>query len=239
MAKKEYGFHAIVLAGGLGTRLREVIGQTPKPLASIADRPFLAYLLEFMANQRVSTVILSIGYMQQTVINTLGDKFDSLSLQYSVEEMPLGTGGAIKKAMERVPSSYVFIVNGDTLFKVNYVDMMALALKRRPALVMALKRVDDCSRYGRVVLEGDRVIGFDEKGVPGAGVINGGLYLMVRSIFDGWELLDKFSFEKDFLNPHIRALAPIAYVSDSYFIDIGVPQDYERARRELPREVGL
>ena len=227
---------AVILVGGQGTRLKSVVSDIPKPMAPIGDTPFLQYVLDDLAAQGVTRVILSTGYRHEVVEAYFGNSYQSLNVAYSVEETPLGTGGAIRKALQQVTQPDVLILNGDTLFRVNLADMNEFHRTHRADLTLALKTMSDCSRYGRVETEDHRVTQFKEKMAGQPGSINGGVYLLNESVFPVLEqLLEKFSFEKDFLEAHYRSLRVLAYSSDAYFIDIGIPEDFARAQRELPQ----
>ena len=228
---------AIILAGGLGTRLRSAIGETPKSLAQIAGRPFLVYLLSYLARHCFRDVILSVGYKRKDVESVIGQSSQGISIRYSREEIPLGTGGALKRALSMVSSKYALVLNGDTFLKADYKDMIDHMQSSTCNILMALKRVEDCSRFGAVKARDGTVIGFMEKGMGGPGAINAGVYLVKQNLFDGYELARSFSFEREFLTPYVTQLHPCAYYSDGYFIDIGTASDYQRAQVEIPGEL--
>jgi D-glycero-alpha-D-manno-heptose 1-phosphate guanylyltransferase len=226
---------AIVLAGGRGTRLQVAVPDLPKPLAPIADRPFLAYLLDLLAQQGIGRTILSVGYMGDAIVETIGARHGDMEIGYCAESKPLGTGGAVRRALDQVNGSSAFVVNGDTFFSIDFRQMWARHREETATLTMALKHMPDTTRYGRVESDAGHVTRFREKGVSGPGLINGGIYLMETSIFDHCRLPESFSFEQDFLLPNLAALKPVAFASDAYFIDIGIPEDYLRAGMELPQ----
>lgn len=229
---------AIILAGGFGTRLRDTIGDIPKPMADINGRPFLEYLLEYLEQYLFNRVILAVGYRKEMIMSYFGDNFKGMSISYSVEDEPLGTGGAIKKAMELAKTPLVFVFNGDTMFRVDIRKMTDFHRARESKFTLALREVMDCTRYGSVELEWDRsIIRFREKGdfegFDTKGFINGGIYLINKTWFEGLKLPDKFSFEKDFLEPTVQSSKVYGMVCRQYFIDIGIPDDYERAKFEF------
>lgn len=228
---------AIILAGGLGTRLRTVVSDLPKPMAPIGNRPFLAYLFDYLENQGVNKVILSTGYKHEVIENYFGNQYQRISILYSREEEPLGTGGAIKKAFEKVEDENVFILNGDTFFAVNLMEMKSNHLNSQVDLTIALKPLENFDRYGVVLTAGNRITAFKEKGYQKIGNINGGIYLANQSLFEGLTLPAKFSFEKDVLEEQVNYKQFSSYVTDSYFIDIGIPQDYEKAQKELLQHI--
>lgn len=224
---------AIILAGGLGTRLREVVPDRPKPMAPVAGKPFLEWLLKALAGGGIQRIILSVGYRADQIIRYFGRRFENMPIEYSIEQEPLGTGGAIYQAWELVRGSLCFVLNGDTFFKVDYPLMKQRFGVLQANLLLALKSVPDTARYGRVVVKNDTVIRFEEKGPSGPGLINGGVYLVDRDLFAAPPPARCFSLERDFLQPRIAQLKPKAFIATGFFIDIGLPEDYELAQREL------
>lgn len=222
---------AIILAGGFGTRLQSVVKEVPKPMAPINDKPFLAYLLTHLKQQGFEEIILSVHYLYDKIQNYFKDEYQGLSLQYAIEEQPLGTGGAILNALSFVDNDMpCFVLNGDTFIKLNYANMLMNHRMSEARMSMALRSVPDCSRYGQVILdENVNITEFRERGNQESGWINAGLYLLDKKIFSGFKLPDCFSFEKDFLFKHLQKIQPKGFLADDYFIDIGVPEDYERA----------
>jgi len=238
---------AIVLVGGLGTRLRSLISEVPKPMAPIGDRPFLDILLQDLSKSPVITrIILAVGYKHEVVQSYFGKAAYARDVIYSVESEPLGTGGAIRQALNLALSDDVLILNGDTLFQVDISEIVAHHQWQQADLTMALKPMRDFDRYGVVNLAGSsiesqnqgRITGFEEKRPRKEGLINGGIYLMSRDIFshsslNSLQLSDKFSFETDFLQPCIEKIQVHGFVSEGYFIDIGIPEDYRQAEQTL------
>jgi D-glycero-alpha-D-manno-heptose 1-phosphate guanylyltransferase len=225
---------AIVLAGGLGTRLRSVVTDVPKPMAPIGDKPFLEYILRYLQKNGVTKAILSVGYKWKTIKEYFGDKFENIELVYSVEDEPLGTGGAIKKAMNQVRKSQVYIINGDTFFDV---DLKNLSLEDNSKLILSLKHMINFDRYGCVESDDKNLVtAFTEKGYRESGNINGGIYLASKDIFDGYNLDEKFSFE-EFMQENFKTLKASVKVFENYFIDIGIPEDYERAQSEIKNHI--
>jgi len=220
---------AIVLAGGLGTRLRSVVSDLPKPMAPIGDKPFLEYILKYLQKNGITRVILSVGYKWETIKEYFGDKFETIELIYSVEDEPLGTGGAIKKAMDQVENNQVYIINGDTFFDV---DLKSLVLNDNSRLILSLKHMTNFDRYGCVESANNLVTAFTEKGYRKSGNINGGIYLASKSIFDNYDVDEKFSFE-EFMQVNFKELKISIKIFENYFIDIGIPEDYEKAQIEL------
>jgi len=221
---------AIVLAGGLGTRLQSVVSDVPKPMAPVDGKPFLEYILKYLKKNGVNRVILSVGYKWEIIQDYFGDGFEGITLVYSVEDEPLGTGGAIKKALELVKTNEVYIINGDTFFDI---DLKELELKNGSKLMLSLKKMKDFERYGCVsVSDDEKVTAFKEKEFTKEGNINGGIYLMNKNIFDAFDLVQKFSFE-EFMQDNLEKLNISAKIFDDYFIDIGIPEDYNQVQSEI------
>lgn len=227
---------AIILVGGFGTRLRSVLPDVPKPMAPIlADKPFLAYLLDYLQQQGIRQVIFSVHYRREKIQDYFKAQYRDISIEYAIEDEPLGTGGAIVYALStQFMHEPVFVLNGDTFVKLDYRAMYAAHEQSNAQLSMALREVSDCVRYGKVVTNANSIVEFREKGESGAGLINAGVYLLNPNLFIPFNLPLQFSFENDFLLPHLATLSPQAFIAQDYFIDIGIPDDYTRAQAELP-----
>jgi D-glycero-alpha-D-manno-heptose 1-phosphate guanylyltransferase len=222
---------AIILAGGLGTRLRSVVQDVPKPMAPIHNKPFLAYLLDYLKLQGITRVILSVHYLRECIQAYFKSAYQGIAIDYAIEETALGTGGAILQAMKLIDAAQsVFVLNGDTFLKLDYRTMV---LQHHSQMSMTLRKVTDCSRYGMVQTEKGVVTAFAEQGSAAFGLINAGVYLIQPTLFQDVTLPVHFSFEKDFLFPHIQSIKPQAFVVEDYFIDIGIPEDYARAIKEF------
>lgn len=225
---------AIILAGGLGTRLQSVVSDVPKPMAPVAGKPFLSYLLEYLSRYQIHSVVLSTGYKHHAIEKFFGQSYKNISIKYSIELSPLGTGGAIRKALQMVHEENVLVLNGDTLFNVNINEFIRYHQSSCSDITLALKYLENFDRYGTVLLnDNDEVIGFEEKQCRTKGYINGGVYLINKNLFEKFELPYKFSFESDFLEKYVENLNIRGYTSSGYFIDIGIPIDYERAQKEM------
>jgi D-glycero-alpha-D-manno-heptose 1-phosphate guanylyltransferase len=225
---------AVILAGGRGTRLQSVLPpDLPKPLAPVAGRPFLEWLLRHLDAQGFRRVVMSVGWNARKVIDTIGDRFGDLKISYCIEESPLGTGGAMRLALRATTDVDVIVLNGDTFLGVSYGQMLRHHTAEAAELTIACAAVDDTTRYGRVIVEGSVVVGFEEKGRAGAGLINGGAYALRRDILES-AAEGAFSFESDFLTPKVSSLRPLAHIAGSQFLDIGVPEDLARAQSWLP-----
>jgi D-glycero-alpha-D-manno-heptose 1-phosphate guanylyltransferase len=224
---------AVILAGGFGTRLRSVVNDVPKPMAMVRGIPFLAYLLEELNNNGFTRAIIAAGYRHETINGYFGEHYKNIKLIYSIENEHLGTGGAIALAVEKVAEENFFIINGDTFFRVNFSQLERMFIKGKSNLTIALKEMRNFDRYGTVVTSGQKIISFREKKFCERGLINGGIYVINKKWFKENTPARIFSFEKDLLEKKISDNITF-YLSDGYFIDIGIPEDYLRAERELP-----
>jgi D-glycero-alpha-D-manno-heptose 1-phosphate guanylyltransferase len=224
---------AIILAGGLGTRLAERVPGVPKAMAPVSGRPFLEILFHQLKRSGCSRVILSVGYLRETIQAHFGASRAGIEIAYAVEEKPLGTGGAIRRALGIAIEEAVLILNGDTFLDADYDAMTRHHRQSGATLTMAITQQSDIARYGGVIVEDGRITGFEEKGRRGPGWINAGAYVLNHNANWPDELGETFSFEKDFLARHIELLRPAAFQVDGFFLDIGVPQDYDRAQTEL------
>jgi len=225
---------AIILAGGLGTRLRSVVRDIPKPMALLQEKPFLEYLLSYLASFGITHTILSVGYKYEVIKEYFGDNYKGIELSYAVEKAPLGTGGGIKYALSFARTESLFLLNGDSFFNVDLHDLGEFYNAYQPDMAMTVKKMRNIERYGTVELDVCKVISFLPKAPVRFGFINGGVYAISRRLFDRFPLGDVFSFESDFLGAYLEELRICAMKSNEYFIDIGVPEDYEKAQEELP-----
>lgn len=231
--EKRVNMEVIILGGGFGTRLRPVVSNVPKPMAPINNKPFLRYILENLNRQNIRKVIFSVGYKYEVIKEYFKDKYKEIDIVYSIEDEPLGTGGAIKKAFEITNSEDVLILNGDTFFDIELRQLLKHHSKTKADITIALKHMKDFDRYGTVILSNDKIVSFQEKKYKNHGKINGGVYVVNKNIFNKIEMPKKFSFENDFMIKYINYLKLYGFISDAYFIDIGIPKDYERAQIEL------
>ncbi len=228
------GNEIIILAGGLGTRLREAVPDLPKCMAPVAGQPFLTYVIRYFLSQGVEKFIFSLGYKNEIISEFLADKFPTLNFQLSIEEEPLGTGGAMRLACTKATEKNIAVVNGDTLFKVNLEELMFFHSSHNADCTLAVKPMHDFDRYGIVELNEDRSIkNFQEKKSYEKGHINGGVYILNVEQFLNEDLPAKFSFEKDYLEIFYNKRKIYGLIQNEYFIDIGIPEDYNRAQQEL------
>jgi D-glycero-alpha-D-manno-heptose 1-phosphate guanylyltransferase len=224
---------AIVLAGGFGTRLRGVVDDVPKPLAPVAGRPFLAWVLDRLAAGGMRRCILATGYLSELIEQRIGTRWQGMEIAYSVEPEPLGTGGAIRLAAGRLHGDAAHVLNGDTWLEYDPASLESAARNAGMPMAIALARVDDVARYGAVAIDQGRVAGFREKGEAGPGWINAGCYFLGADALAALPARDAFSFEQDVLQPRVQAGAVGAFTATAGFIDIGVPEDYARAQLQF------
>jgi len=229
---------AIILAGGLGTRLQSVVGELPKCLAPVAGKPFLSYLLDNSKKQGIKKFIFALGHKSDQIESFVKKSLPEGSYIFSTEEEPLGTGGAIYKACGMVSEPNVIILNADTFFGIMYSNLVIIHELRKADCTLALKPMRAFDRYGAVEIEKQVITGFGEKKFHKEGLINGGVYALSVASFLQKSFPANFSFERDYLEKNYRSGKFLAMVSDAYFIDIGIPEDYQRAQEELLAKVG-
>ncbi|MBC8034766.1 MAG: nucleotidyltransferase family protein [Chitinophagaceae bacterium] len=226
----------IFLAGGLGTRLRSAVPDLPKSMAPVAGKPFIAHLVDYFWKQGVERFIFSLGYKHEAISSFINDNYPAIAKVYSIEAEPLGTGGAVKMALKLVTGDHVLIVNGDTFFGVNIGAIANAHIDQEADCTICLCPKQDFDRYGVVELNEDNSVkSFREKQFYSHGLINGGIYALRKAAFSKGNFPERFSFEKDYLELQAvkRDHKLFGLVQDHYFIDIGVPEDYERAQKEL------
>ena len=226
---------AIVLAGGFGTRLQPVVNDLPKSMAPVRGRPFLEYLFDYLLAGGIGTVVLSVGYKSEAIQAHFGDEYRSLKVRYAFEQEPLGTGGGIRKAFGLVEGPEAIVLNGDSLFRISLPDMQAFHRAGGGLLTIALRYIQDTSRYGSVGIDFlHRVKGFEEKkDNAGPGYINGGIYILNKEFMTGELFPEKFSVEKDCFEKYCRDYAMLGFAAEGYFLDIGIPEDYAKAQDEF------
>ncbi len=225
---------AIILAGGLGTRLRSKVVALPKSMAPINNIPFLAYQMSYLSQYGIQKVYLAVGYLSETIVEYFGNQYKDIQITYVYEDTPLGTGGAIIQALEQTTTNDVLICNGDTMFDVDLTTYYTSFKQSNSDFHMALKPMENFDRYGIVNINDDeRVVGFEEKKQVEQGLINGGLYLVNKSKVLPLEFPVKFSFESEFLETKYKEMNFGGFVSEGYFLDIGIPTDYDKAQIEF------
>ena len=221
---------AIILAGGFGTRLSHIVSDVPKPMAEVDNKPFLEYILKYLTDNGIDRIIIAVGYKQDIIKQYFGNKYANCEIEYSSEDKPLYTGGAIKKALKLCKEDNVFVVNGDTFFNVSLNKMAIFHKQNRSNLTVALKELNNFDRYGTVEIdENFRITSFKDKNHTDSGKINGGLYLMNKGLLDKIDE-EKFSFETDFMEKYTEQFSMYGFLSQGYFIDIGIEVDYKKAQ---------
>lgn len=227
---------AIILAGGLGTRLRDAVPDLPKCMAPVAGRPFLSFVIDALRMQGIQHFIFSLGFKSEVIEQYLQDNYPTLSYQSVIEKEPLGTGGAIQLALQKAATDNVAIANGDTIFKIDLDAMDGLQTSSGAECVLALKPMRQFDRYGVVEIDKDlRILSFREKQYYETGLINGGIYVVDKNRFLARDLPEKFSFEKDYLESFCAEGNFYGLKQDGYFIDIGIPADYAKAQDDLKK----
>ncbi len=229
-----HGLEAIILAGGLGTRLRSVVSDVPKCMAPVNGIPFINFIITYLKKEGVERFIFSLGYKSEMVIDYVNNTFPDLDKAYVIEDTPLGTGGAIKLACSKATSTDVLILNGDTLFNINLKALAEFHISKKADFTVALKEMRNFSRYGAVEIDKNHAIkAFHEKKYCEQGFINGGIYALNVNSFMTEALTDVFSFEKDFLEKNTGKKNFYGLECAYYFIDIGIPEDYDRFIRDF------
>lgn len=225
---------AIILAGGLGTRLRSAVPDLPKCMAPINGVPFISYLIDDLINEGVTNFIFSLGYKSELFISLLEEKLPMKNYLIVIEDVPLGTGGAIKLACKKAKDENVIALNGDSLFKVNLKELMQFHLEKKSRCTLALKPMQNFERYGSVEIDAvQKINSFKEKQFITKGCINGGVYAIEVASFLQKSLEDKFSMEQDYLEKYSGEGNFYGFIQEGYFIDIGIPEDFVRAQIEL------
>lgn len=227
---------AIVLAGGLGTRLRTAVPDLPKCMAPVNGIPFITYVVKYLHSMGIGHFVFALGYRSEQMISYIEALLPADCFRFSVEDKPLGTGGAVRLACAGEDEQHILVVNGDTLFRADVQELAAFHMQQNALCTMALKPMKSFSRYGAVELD-DRnaVMQFREKQYCPEGLINGGVYVLNVPAFMAKELPEQFSFEQDFLEKYSPGGEIYGVKQDAYFIDIGIPEDYTRAGVELRR----
>ncbi|QUD86035.1 HAD-IIIA family hydrolase [Phenylobacterium montanum] len=228
----------VILVGGLGTRLGDRLAGLPKPLVPVGGKPFLDYLLWHARRFGFSRVLLLAGHRSEAIVNFIESLPEDPDFQVElvVEPQPMGTGGALRFAADRLDERFV-LLNGDSVFDFNWLDLVSVAARNPDAAaVLSLRRVDDASRFGVVDLDGEVIRGFRERGDAGGGLINGGVYLLDRSVAEGAP--EKGSFEAEVL-PALAARGKVAgRPQQGFFLDIGIPDALDAAQALVPGSLG-
>ena len=222
---------AIILAGGLGTRLRSVVSNVPKPMVLINNRPFLELLLIELKNKGFKKVTLCVGYLKETIIDYFSDSLIDIEIEFSLEFEPLGTGGAIKKAFSKCISNHIYVFNGDT-FQDFDSKILSDLWNMYQVPIMLLRSPPDEQRYGGVTVNGQEIINFKATQVSSDSYINAGIYLLPRNLFDKHQVPDSFSIE-EFFQENVDILKMrYAIAENDAFTDIGTPMDLAKFIRD-------
>jgi NDP-sugar pyrophosphorylase family protein len=224
---------AVLLVGGLGTRLRSVVPSTPKPLAAVGGKSFLQLLVQQLRNQGIHNLVMCTGYLGEQVQSEFGDgRLWDAVIEYSQEVTPLGTAGAVKLAQKYLQHEREFLVmNGDSFLEIDFDQLIRFHRGHNGPVSMAVLQVENAARYGTVKMEArGRVSGFSEKtGRENLGVVNAGVYVFNHAVFefipDGPASLERDVF------PRILDRGLYAQEQHGMFIDIGTPQDYALAQQ--------
>lgn len=224
---------AIVLAGGLGTRLRSLVSDVPKPMAPVGGRPFLEWLLEYWIGQGIRRFVISVGYLAERIVGHFGQSWRGADIAYAAEPEPLGTGGGLLLALGETRSAEVLVMNGDSFFAVELAELADLHRSKRADWSLSLFRSVDVKRYlGLGLAEGGRVESFTSSSVGGEVLVNGGVYLVRPTLLHDlpWKPGERLSLESDLLPHGLKAgWRLFGREFTRPFVDIGVPEDYRRA----------
>jgi NDP-sugar pyrophosphorylase family protein len=223
---------AMILAGGLGMRLRSVVADRPKPMAEVAGRPFITFLLDHLARHGFERAVLCLGHMGEYVPPVLGHKYGPLELVYSLEQTPLGTGGALQNAARLIHETDVLAMNGDSFCDI---DLHALDRAHRSAgaaATIAVLWLTDRRRSGAVTVDASgRVVAFESRpSTPTAGLINAGVYMLRRDVLNMVPAGRKISLEDELFPALVERGDLFAWQVSGRFIDIGTPESYDAAK---------
>lgn len=225
---------AVILAGGLGTRLRSTVPDLPKCMAPVNGKPFLEYVIRSLHKQGIERFVFALGYKSEAFTQFLDAVLHGDAYIISLEDEPLGTGGAVRLACNVTINDNILVTNGDTLFNADIQTVATFHTEKSAECTLSLKPMKDVDRYGAVELDEEgRVKDFKEKQYFAEGLINGGVYILNVEAFKGKHFPGKFSFEKDYLERYCGEGKIFGLAQDGYFIDIGIPEDYEKAQHEL------
>ena len=227
---------AIILAGGMGTRLKTIISDLPKPMAPIMNVPFLTYQLNYLKHFGIKKVIFSVGYLSEKIIAHYNQSFENISIEYSIEKNPLGTGGGIRMAMSNLKEDLVLILNGDSFFDLNLEQFYNLHLEQKSDFSLALRYVNNSERYGNIEFNSsNQITSFIEKNqLNQSGYINAGVYILSKKLYlQNTKPNINFSIEKDFFEKQLNQLIIKGFEFKDYFIDIGIPEDYLKAQDDF------
>jgi D-glycero-alpha-D-manno-heptose 1-phosphate guanylyltransferase len=229
---------AIILAGGLGTRLHSTVPDLPKPMAPVNERPFLEYQIDYWIGQGIDRFILSVGYLWEIIAAHFGETYRGAGIEYAIEEVPQGTGGGLLLAMEKLNDQHIFLLlNGDTFFEVNLCELAYFHANCSSDWTFSLFRANERGRYmGMEVDDKGRVTSLESGTREPRRFANGGVYMVNPGILrkSDWQSGKVLSIEKDIMPSLFAAGARLhGHICDGRFIDIGVPEDYFRSAKIL------
>tara|TARA_B110000008_G_scaffold266106_1_gene291944 strand:- start:18203 stop:18901 length:699 start_codon:yes stop_codon:yes gene_type:complete len=228
---------AIILAGGLGTRLRDVVSDKPKPMVLINNRPFLEYQIDYWIEQGISKFILSVGYLKELIISHFGSSYKGASIEYVIESSPLGTGGGLLLAASRLDESFL-VLNGDTFIEVDIKSFYNFHITSKSLWTLALFRTNDLTRYLTIDISQNGEILSLKPGKKTSSLANGGVYLIEPNALKriGYYSGDTVSLENQLLPSFMSSGEKLfGQECSGKFIDIGLPEDYYRAKDVLPK----
>ena len=230
---------AVLLAGGLGTRLKSVVSDRPKPMALIEGKPFMEYVIHELSRHGITEIIFAVGYKDSMVEEYFGDgrKF-GVTVSYAYEEELLGTAGAIKNAGKFITEEYFYVLNADTFYQIDYGRLLRIQQEKALDMALVLRQVPDVSRYGKAVLTDGLLTAFNEKTEePGPGTINGGIYLLSRKLLEEIPA-GKVSLENEMIPRWLSEGRRLGgFVNNGYFIDIGIPEAYFQFQEDVRKGV--
>jgi D-glycero-alpha-D-manno-heptose 1-phosphate guanylyltransferase len=226
----------IILAGGLGTRLKSAVPELPKCLAPVNDKAFLSYLIKYLINNGATKIILSLGYKNDYFIKFLENEKFNINIELVIEEEALGTGGAVLNSMNLINNENFVVVNGDTFYNIDLLKLFKFHIDKESMCTIGLKPMKNIERYGTVEFTHNmEIIKFNEKIFYKEGYINGGTLILNKNIFNINPNSKTFSIEDVYIKFAIQNRKAFGLISDEYFIDIGIPDDYKRAQEELKK----
>lgn len=227
----------LILSGGMGTRLKDAVPDLPKVMAPVAGHPFIYYLINSLKKKGILHFVFLLGYKHEFITSYLDSHFSDLNKTYVIEQEPLGTGGALLNAIQLTNQDNIGLTNGDTFFDIDLPEMELVHSICKSECTLALKPMKNYDRYGSVIIEKDHSISdFIEKKFSNEGLINGGFYIINKNKFKNHFFNERFSFEKDYLENKNIDKEIYGSIQDAYFIDIGIPEDYQRAQIEMKNQ---
>ena len=225
---------ALILAGGKGTRLQSIVSKLPKSMAPINGIPFLSYQFNLLLKHEIKTAYLAVGHLSELIKNYYGNSYQGINLEYIKENEPLGTGGAISQAISHTKTNDILVLNGDSIFTIDLKEFFDSHVQKQADFSVALKKLKNFDRYGVVKMDDNqKIIDFEEKQHQQEGHINGGVYILNKLKFGSLKFPKAYSFEKEFLESQFNNFKFYGYPSTSYFLDIGIPEDYEQAQQDF------